>query len=147
MLWKRFFLKAFSIQINYTNSSSLVLILYRIDGKWFEQNRTKHYHILISNSFVFPCLIMFHYFKTFNYSTTLTLFVLDLSFDIINIDLPDPRSDSGSSRIQPFFAWIRIRPDLNLKKKTGFGRILILKKIRIRFWSDPSWNLAISGSS
>ena len=31
-------------------------------------------------------------------------------------DLPDPRSGSGSGWIRPFFAWIRIRPDNNLKK-------------------------------
>ena len=43
-------------------------------------------------------------------------------------DLSDLRSGSGSGRIRPFFAWIRIRPDSNLKKRSGSGsgRILIL---------------------
>ena len=40
---------------------------------------------------------------------------------LLTSDLPDPRSGSGSGRIWPFFAWIRIRPDINLKKKSGSG--------------------------
>ena len=42
-------------------------------------------------------------------------------------DVPDSLSGSGSGRILPFLSDIRIRPDLDMKKKSGSGsgRILI----------------------
>ena len=49
-------------------------------------------------------------------------------FYFITSDVPDSLSGSGSGRILPFLSDIRIRPDLNLKKKSGSGRILIKKK-------------------
>ena len=48
-------------------------------------------------------------------------------FQVICSDVPDLLSGSGSSRILPILSDIRIRPGLNLKKKSGSGsgRILI----------------------
>ena len=36
-------------------------------------------------------------------------------------DVPDSLSKSGSGRILPFLSGIRIRPDLDMKKKSGSG--------------------------
>ena len=48
-------------------------------------------------------------------------------FYVLISDVPDSLSGSGSGRILPFLSDIRIRPDLDMKKKSrsGSGRILI----------------------
>ena len=55
-------------------------------------------------------------------------------FYVLISDVPDSLSGSGSGRILPFLSDIRIRPDLDMKKKSrsGSGRILTdIRPIRI----------------
>ena len=63
----------------------------------------------------------------------LKLILKTLKLLIKSSDLPDLRSGSGSGWIRPFFAWIRIRPDSKLKKRSGSGSGRILAEI----WPDP----------